>query len=129
MKCKHIGLTLVSPKEIENFYQEILGMKLVKEFALNQGLANKIFNIPLDTQVFLLQSGDMFLEVFIAEKHGACAFDHICIEVPDRELLLSKADAGGYPITRIERDFSDLIFVKDKSGNVFEIKEGEKSAS
>ena len=33
------------------------------------------------------------------------------------------SETKNYQCIRIEREFSDLIFIKDKSGNIFEIKE------
>lgn len=41
----------------------------------------------------------------------------------NREELVAKAEQNNYKCIRIEREISDLIFVKDKSGNIFEIKE------
>jgi len=50
-------------------------------------------------------------------------FQHICILVDDREALLKKAINKTYDFTRIEREDFDLVFVRDKCGNIFEIKE------
>ncbi|MBC8486375.1 MAG: hypothetical protein H8D45_10090, partial [Bacteroidetes bacterium] len=50
-------------------------------------------------------------------------FDHICLAIKDRETLITKAEAQNYECIRRKRDIFDLIFIKDKSGNIFEIKE------
>jgi catechol 2,3-dioxygenase-like lactoylglutathione lyase family enzyme len=123
MKLEHIALTISEPKEIKDFYINILGMNEVKTFVLNKILAQKIFGIQKDTNVFYLQKNDLFLEVFITDEKLKQGFDHICLAVKGRETIVTKAEAQNYECVRIKRDVFDLIFVKDKSENIFEIKE------
>jgi len=123
MKLEHIALTISEAKEIKDFYINILGMREVKTFVLNKILAQKIFSIQKDLHVFYLQKNDLFLEIFITDEKVKKGFDHICFATKDRETLVATAEAQNYECIRIERDISDLIFIKDKSGNIFEIKE------
>ncbi|MBC8185109.1 VOC family protein [candidate division KSB1 bacterium] len=123
MKLEHIALTIEDAKEIKDFYIDILEMKEVKTFVLNKILAQKIFGIQKDTNVFYLQRNNLFLEVFITGEKLKQGFDHICLSVKDRETIVTKAEPQNYECVRIKRDVFDLIFVKDKSGNIFEIKE------
>ena len=125
MKLEHIALTISDIDEVKNFYIDIIEMKELKNFVLKKELTQKIFNINTDTSVFFLQKDDLFLEIFLSDEKFKQGFNHICISVKDRENLITKAEAQNYECIRIERDFSDLIFIKDKSGNVFEIKEIE----
>ncbi|MCF8299399.1 MAG: VOC family protein [Saprospiraceae bacterium] len=122
MKLEHIALSISEVKEIKNFYVDILGMKEQKNFILKAELGQKIFNINKDTSVFFLQKDDLFFEVFLNEEKPSTGFNHICFSVKDREGLIEKSETQNYECIRIERDFSDLIFIKDKSGNIFEIK-------
>jgi hypothetical protein len=39
--------------------------------------------------------------------------------------LINKAIAANYECLRIERKYADLVFIKDKSGNIFEIKNAD----
>jgi len=123
MKLEHIALTIEDAKEIKNFYIDILEMKEVKNFVLKKELANKIFGINKDTSAFYLQKDDLFLEVFLFDEKLNQGFYHICLAVKNREALVTKAQAQNYECIRIERDIFDLIFIKDKIGNIFEIKE------
>ena len=123
MKLEHIALTIEDAKEIKDFYIDILEMKEVKNFVLKKKLANKIFGINKDTSAFFLQKNDLFLEIFITNEKLKQGFDHFCLAIKDRETLVTKAQAQNYECIRIERDIFDLIFIKDKIGNIFEIKE------
>lgn len=123
MKLEHIALTIAEAKEIKDFYINILGMREVKTFVLNKILAQKIFGIQKDTNVFYLQKNDLFLEIFITDEKLKQGFDHICLAIKDRENFVTKTEAQKYKCIRIKRDIFDLIFIKDKSGNIFEIKE------
>ncbi len=123
MKLEHIGLTISESKEIKDFYINILGMREVKTFVLNKILAQKIFGINKNTSAFFLQKNDLFLEIFVTDEKLKQGFNHICLTIKDRETLVTKAEAQNYECIRIERDIFDLIFIKDKSGNIFEIKE------
>ena len=123
MKLEHIALTIFDIKEVKNFYINILGMTELKTFVLNKIVTQKIFNINKDASVFFLQKDDLFFEIFVSNEKLKKGFNHICISVKDRENLIEKSEAQNYQSIRIKRDFSDLIFIKDKSGNIFEIKE------
>ena len=124
MKLEHIALTISEPADIKDFYLDILGMKEMKNFILNKSLANKIFNIDKEVSVYLLQKNDISLEMFILPGKNKHSFEHVCFAVNDREMLVENSLKQNYECIRIERDLFDLIFLKDKSGNVFEIKEG-----
>ena len=123
MKLQHIGISVLDITEVENFYQKILGMKKVSNFTLNSLLSEQIFDINIDTSVFLLQKDEVYFEIFVTNFEKSKNFNHFCIEVQNREILVEKAQNNGYKCYRKKRDKPDLIFIYDKTGNVFEIKE------
>ncbi len=123
MKLDHIALTIADHKEIKNFYQEILGFAEIRSFILHKDLAREIFGIGKESRVFHLQKDVLFLELFLMPERFAHVYNHICISVPDREAIVNKAIRDGYACTRVRREYSDMIFLKDKSGNVFEMKQ------
>ena len=125
MSLEHVALTITDPEEVENFYLNILGMNESRNFVLDRDLAVKIFGMDQAPSVFQLHNEDVFLEIFISESTGDHGFRHICLKVEDREELVNKAGQGGYSCTRISREYADLIFIRDKSGNIFEIKESQ----
>jgi len=123
MELEHIALSVSDYNEIEKFYTNILGMKQIKSFVLRKDLAANIFEINEEISVFLLQKDKVIFEIFITPVSRKKAFDHICISIKNRKKFINKVMLSGYKLIRIKRELFDLIFIKDKDGNVFEIKE------
>ena len=127
MNLEHIALNVTDPKEVIDFYQNVLGMVEIKNFILEKGLAKQFFGISKDTSVYLMQKDELFSELFIVNKSYNQGFNHICIEVEKREDIVSKAKDNSYKCIRREREHFDQIFITDKSGNIFEIKNVDKN--
>ena len=127
MKLEHIALNIIDSKEVIDFYQNVLGMVEVKNFILEKGLAKQFFGISKDTPVYLMQQDELVLELFVNSKSHDSGFDHICIEVENREDIVSKAKNNSYKCIIREREHFDQIFISDNSGNIFEIKEINKN--
>jgi len=127
MKLEHIALNIIDSKEIIGFYQNVLGMVEIKNYTLDENLVNLFFNIKRETLVYLMQKDDLFLELFINTKSYNHGFNHICIKVENREAIVNKAKDNSYKCIRRKRKYFDQIFISDNSGNIFEIKEVDKS--
>ena len=127
MKLAHIALSVSDHKEIEKFYTNVLGMKQIKNFVLRKDLASNIFGINEEIIVFLLQKDRVVFEIFITTVYKKQAFDHVCISIKNREEIINKALQKAYKVVRIKREIFDLIFIKDKSGNIFELKEKQNA--
>ncbi|MCK4466077.1 MAG: VOC family protein [Bacteroidales bacterium] len=123
MKLEHIALSISDSEEIKKFYHDILGMNQLRTFNLSKVLANDIFGIDKEPSVYLLQKDELLVEIFVTTKQYKQGFKHICILIKNREELIKKAAQNSYKCIHIKRKKSDLIFIKDKSGNIFEIKE------
>ena len=129
MNLEHIAITISDPKEIDSFYQGILGMKEVNRFSLKPDLCMKIFAINKKADVFQLNKDELFLEIFICPKHSIGGFQHICVSVPDREEIVDKVVRHGYKVIRLKKDDFDLVFIGDNSGNLFELKQKSENES
>jgi catechol 2,3-dioxygenase-like lactoylglutathione lyase family enzyme len=127
MKLEHIALNITDPKEVIDFYYNVLGMVEVRNYKLEKGLAKQFFGISKNTSVYLMQKDDLFLEIFINAKSYNHGFNHICIKVENREAVVSSAIENSYKCICREREHFDQIFISDNSGNIFEIKEIDKS--
>jgi len=123
MNLEHVALTITDHKEIENFYHEILGMSEIRNFVLDKDLAREIFGIEIETTVFHLQKDGPLLEIFLTREQFDNGFNHLCISFPNREKIIKRAVHHGYECIRLKRQHSDMIFLKDRSGNLFEIKQ------
>ncbi len=119
----HIGITINDVSEIKNFYQAVLGLEIVKQFTINEDLSNQVFQINKETEVYVMKKDDLILELFINENPDFKSYNHICINVHSRSNLIKQAKNNNYTCIIIPRETFDLVFVKDRLGNIFEIKE------
>ena len=120
---EHIGITINKESDIEAFYKDLLGMKEAHKFDLYKDLSEKLFGISNAVSVTYLSSDDLFLELFLTDRKQEPVYNHICISVLNRDSLIKKAKSVGFPVTQIKRESrDDLLFIRDNSGNVFEIK-------
>lgn len=123
MKLKHIALNIQRKEELKNFYENILGFHLVHQYELNAAFAQKIFGIEIKTQVFIYSNFTLDLELFILPEKTNHGFAHVCVETENRDIVEERCKKGGYQIIKIEREEKeDLLFIIDKSGNKFELK-------
>jgi len=123
MKLEHLALSISDRNEIERFYQGILGMTLVHSFTMEKSLAFDIFRLSESPEVFLMQKDGLQLEVFLSPNKHPHGFDHICISSSSREEIIKKAKQNLYRCFRMKREQSDLVFISDKCGNTFEVKQ------
>ncbi len=121
---EHIGITINEERDIQDFYKDLLGLKEVKKFDLYKDLSEKLFGISTPVSVTLLSSNDFFIELFLTDKKQNPVYNHICISVQNRDNIIKKAKSMGFSVTNIKRESRDgILFIKDNSGNIFEIKQ------
>ena len=123
MKLEHIALNITDLQEVKEFYQNILGMVEVKNYELDEDLAQHFFSIRKVTPVYLMQRDNLIFELFVNAKSYNHGFNHICLEIKNRETIVSTAVENSYKCIRRKKEYFDQIFISDKSGNIFEIKE------
>lgn len=128
MKLNHVALVCSSEKRADDFYQGILGLRKLKASVLSKELSAGIFGIETECLFFLYANNQCRVEVFVADqpRQEKRLFEHICLEVQDREAFVEKCRSINVHVNIVPRDDRSLVFVKDFDGNLFEIKEGEK---
>ena len=120
---EHIGITINEESDIQAFYKDLLGLEEVQKFDLYKDLSEKLFGISNAVSVTYLSSEDLFLELFLTDRKQSPVYNHICISVRNRDSLIKKAESMGFLVTQIKRESKDdLLFIRDKSGNIFEVK-------
>ena len=120
---EHIGITINEESDIQAFYKDLLGLKEINKFDLFDDLSEKIFGISNTVPVSLFSYDDLLIELFLTNKKQKQVYNHICISVKNRDDIIKKATSMGFPVTKIKRESKDyLLFIKDNSGNIFEIK-------
>lgn len=127
MKLNHIALNISNVEDTIDFYQNILGFNLEYQFELPKELSINIFGVNNSLPVFFYKKEQISIELFVFLDKTNKGVSHICLETHNSEQLISQCQNKGYKVFNIERDNKpNLLFVWDKSGNCFEIKD-EKS--
>lgn len=127
MKLNHIALNISNVEDTIDFYQNILGFNLEYQFELPIELSINIFGVNNSLPVFFYKKEQISIELFVFLDKTNKGVSHICLETHNSEQLISQCQNKGYKVFNIERDNKpNLLFVWDKSGNCFEIKD-EKS--
>ncbi len=122
MTLNHIALNITDRNEVRLFYRNILGFTVEYSFPIHQQTAHTIFHLPNETEATIVKKEGLTLELFLLNRQISNGFRHICLEVEQREEIVHKCLQNHYPVIRMERKKGDLLFVKDKSGNIFELK-------
>lgn len=118
----HVALNYSNKDKADIFFREILGLKLQKSFILNPELSKQIFDLSEQVDVFVYGDESAVFEVFITEKKVKHSFEHICIKVNDKKDFIEKCKSYGLKPYQINKDEKQLLFVKDFSGNLYEVK-------
>lgn len=119
----HIALQYDNKKDAEIFFSDILGIKKIRSFSLTEEFSNEIFGIdqPVDIDVF--DNGDIRFEIFYTDIKNNLSFTHVCIEIDDKELFIDKCKKNGLKPYFVKKGEKNLLFVRDFSDNLYEIKE------
>jgi catechol 2,3-dioxygenase-like lactoylglutathione lyase family enzyme len=123
MNLEHVALTISDYNEIAQFYHDVLGMNELRSFSLDKLLVRDIFGIEEATTVVQVQKDNLLLEIFITKEPDDHRFSHICISTGHREEIVKRAIQNSYKCIRLKRENSDMIFILDHSGNMFELKQ------
>ncbi len=124
MIINHIALNIKDASESTEFYQNILGLELKYQSELPAALSKNIFGIDQNLPMYFCKKEHAAFELFVLPENFNIGVIHVCLEMPNREKLMAQCLDKGYKINNIKRDLKpDLLFVWDKTGNCFEIKE------
>ena len=125
MRLNHVALVGSSERRADDFYEGILGLRKIKSFVLSMDLAHRIFGIEREHRVVVYGNDRFTAEIFIDDRSPErdTSFEHICLEVKEREEFVKKCEAMHVEVNRVPKGDALLVFVKDYDGNLFEIKE------
>ena len=125
MRLHHVGLVCSSQERADRFYEGILGLAKIKTSELTEDVMEQIFHTPQRCLMIFYGNDGFAVEVFVPEESPArkTRFEHLCLEVKEREAFLKKCHDNGLEVRRIPKGDTFLAFVADYDGNLFEIKE------
>ena len=118
----HVAVECSSQHHADLFFSGVLGLQKVKSTLLSKELSEAIFHISREVRFELYSEGDIRFEVFINERHHEPTYAHICIEVDDKQGFISRCKEKGLEPFFIEKEGKQLLFVRDFSANLYEIK-------
>jgi catechol 2,3-dioxygenase-like lactoylglutathione lyase family enzyme len=124
IKLNHIALNIREVNDVTDFYQNILGFHLEYQFELPAILSQTIFGIDKSVPAYFYKNKQVAFELFVLPENMNKGLAHVCIEMSYRDELITRCQSKDYKVNSIQRDNKpNLLFIWDKSGNCFEIKE------
>ena len=126
MRISHIALVSSSEKKANQFYRDLLGLKVLRSTLIPVSLSRSLFGVEQEVKAIDFGNEGIKFEVFIADHKEGSPFkrlDHICLEVEDRGTLLKKCREMGLEVLQVPKGDSLIVFIKDGDGNLFEVKE------
>lgn len=120
----HVGLHSRTKESADLFFIKILQIPLDRTFEVPADMAEKIFGLKHTVWVHVYEHQNTRFEVFISEhlihKPG---YDHVCVNVKSKKEFQKRCSEYGLQPFVVMKGEKELLFVKDFSGNLFEIKE------
>ncbi|MDZ7776705.1 MAG: VOC family protein [Bacteroidales bacterium] len=123
MELWHVALQIKNINEAENFYGRLLGFEKLYNFEIDAETAHQIFGVSKSLQVIKMQKDHLFLELFVDEQPVKMRYQHLCIAVDSVKKLAEECKRSGYQVISKERTRGVLYFIKDATGNMFELKQ------
>ena len=122
-KILHVALPYKDKEQADIFFNKILGIPFEKEFTLTKDLSKNIFGIDEEILILVYSNKDSYFEIFITDKTPINFYNHICIEISDRVDFINRCKQNNITPIFVKKGLKTLLFVRDFSGNLFEIKE------
>ena len=119
---EHVALQNKNKNDAIVFYRDVLDLSLIKSFSLNEELSKSIFSINKSVEVLVFEGDNSKFEIFISNINLNLNFNHICIIIDDVEGFFMKCNKNNIKPYKVVKGEKELLFIRDHSGNLFEIK-------
>jgi catechol 2,3-dioxygenase-like lactoylglutathione lyase family enzyme len=119
----HIAITINDLEKAEIFFAEILSIPKVYNFTISPILAKGIFGIEKELTVTVFAKSGMKIETFLIKDNVKPIYDHICLKVKSKQEIIKKCKKYGADFNIVKNGDRKLLFIKDFSDNLYEIKE------
>ena len=121
----HGGVSFSSEEHARQVFADLFGMTETRSFELDEALCEALFGRPRHIKVLVFDAGLFPVEVFV-DPAGAPRdkdYDHLCVEVGEREAVIAEAVALGLRIRRGKKGDKEIVFLTDRDGNQYELKQ------
>ena len=119
----HVALQCNDKEKVEIFFTELLGLPIKKKFTISRELSETIFGTGESVDVEVYDNDQARFEIFIAQTEEKRGYGHVCIEIDNKKGFIDRCKQYGIKPMVITKGGKNLLFVRDFSGNLFEIKE------
>lgn len=119
----HVALQCNDREKVETFFTEVLGLPIKKKFTVSRELSEAIFGIDESVDVEVYDNNETRFEIFITQTEEKRGYGHVCIEIDNKKEFIDRCKQYGIKPMVITKGGKNLLFVRDFSGNLFEIKE------
>jgi len=121
----HIALS-IKRSDLKAFYIKLLGGKVIDYNTLVSEQMYRIFNIPQAVEVYYVEIDQTIFELFIHDTPLPVTYNHHCLVKTDAADVFQKAYKKHYPVYRRAVKTKETFFIRDKNGNLFELKTDKK---
>ena len=119
---QHVAVECSDQQSADRFFTIILGIPKIKSTMLSKELSAAIFGISKNVPIEIYDNGKMRVEVFINTMRSEPTYDHICIEVDNKNDFITQCKKQGLDPFFVEKEGKQLLFVRDFSNNLYEVK-------
>ena len=119
----HVALQCNDKEKVETFFTEVLGLPIKKKFTVSRELSEAIFGIDESVDVEVYDNDETRFEIFIAQTEEKRGYGHVCIEIDNKKEFIDRCKRYDIKPMVITKGGKNLLFIRDFSGNLFEIKE------
>ena len=123
MKIIHIALNYADEEQADTFFGKVLGLKQIKKFMISCDFSDLVFGVKKNTKVKVYSDNKTTFEIFITPNKTENIFEHICLQISNKEELIKRCHKYCVETIKIERNGNEYLFIRDFSGYLYEIKE------
>jgi catechol 2,3-dioxygenase-like lactoylglutathione lyase family enzyme len=123
IRVQHVAVECCSQQHADRFFSSVLGLRKVKSTILSKEVSMAIFKIDKEVKFDFYDDGKTRFEVFINDEQRELSYAHTCIEVENKNDFMSQCKEQGLEPFFVEKGGKQLLFVRDFSGNLFEVLE------
>lgn len=104
------------------FFKNILGLEFNKKICISETLSEIIFGIKQPVEILVYENNKVRFEIFINKRILENSYNHICLYIENKDEFLNRCNEFKVEIIKTRKNGKNLLFIKDFSGNLFEIK-------
>ncbi|MBE3122768.1 MAG: VOC family protein [Thermoplasmata archaeon] len=119
---QHVAVECSDQQSSDRFFTTTLGIPKIKSTILSKEVSAAIFGINKNVPIEIYDNGKMRVEVFINTTRREPTYDHICIEVDNKSDFITQCKQQGLDPFFVEKEGKQLLFVRDYSNNLYEVK-------